>query len=160
MSVYTLHQAWRSECQAYRFGPKVRPTAYEHRQWLGAMAEQKAATLIADLGHKVTPQDHNDRCDLVVDDGLRVEVKASRWTDAQRGSGRYQALWHNEADLVAWYLVDADVWYVIPTSEFDRPTNVAIWSRDPDKYTGRWSVYQERWDLLSRALPFSIQEES
>ncbi|NIV34989.1 MAG: hypothetical protein GWN58_37700, partial [Anaerolineae bacterium] len=83
---------------------------------------------------------------------LRIEVKASTWRAARGRRGRYQAHWHNRADMLLWLLANVGQWLVIPASELGNRRNLAIWSYDARDYAGQWAAYLDAWHILDTAL--------
>jgi len=159
--LYALHREARRQDAAYRHGPRPRAAGLDQapdpRRQLAASAEREAAAILAGAGLDVdlTPG-HNDRHDLTVNGCLRCEVKASRWTGAQNATGRYQCLFHNDADLLLWLLADVGQWVIVPSGELGDRRNLAIWSHDPAEYTGQWAAYLGAWDIVDQALATAI----
>jgi len=155
LGLYNLHQAQRKEGQALRYGrqPIEVDQGRDPRRALADSAEREAAAVLAGAGFDVvlTPGYH-DRHDLTVGGALRVEVKASTWRPAAHASGRYQALWHNKADLLLWLLADVGAWVVIPCEVLGERSNLAIWSKDPGQYSGQWAAYLGAWHIVDQAL--------
>lgn len=149
--LFDLHQAARLEglglAYARTYSPEPRPR--DPRRLLAESAEREAAIRLLLEGHAVerTPG-HNDRYDLLVDDRLRVEVKAARWTRTRGNRGRYQAHIHNRADVVCWLLANTGQWFVVPVDALSPRRCIAIWSYDARDYSGIWSEYLGAWGLI------------
>jgi hypothetical protein len=154
--LFKLHQAHAKEAATLRYG-RGRPrhwswTTSTGRHTLADDVERHVYEALRALGYDVCRQGHNSRFDILVDGRLRVEVKASRW-HANGTRGRYQALFHNRADVVVFCPVNGKVHhFLIPSGELSGPTNLAIWSHDPARYGGQWATWFERWDTIAAAL--------
>jgi len=104
-------------------------------------------------GYTVRHNGHNDHADLVIDDTLRVEVKASLWTGHKHSRGRYQFNTRQSPDLYVLVCVgSAGHAFVIPGHVIGDRANVAIWSQDPTAYKGQWSPYLDHWHLVKLEL--------
>jgi len=151
LSEHLFFQQQRAAEVAYRYARPVVEVA-DPRRLLADSAERELAARLLVAGYTVARTAHNTRFDLVVDGCLRVEVKASTWRSAAGGGGRYQCCFHNRADVVCWLLANAGTWFVIPVADLAGRRNLAIWSRDPRRYTGQWSPYRGAWHILDAAV--------
>jgi hypothetical protein len=128
----------------------LRNSLEDPRQVLAREAEQAVTERLEEIGYRVSPTSRNARYDLLVEGAARVEVKASTYNEAagQRG-GRYQAHFHNQADLLVFACRNGD-WhfFVIPTEALGERRNIAIWSEEPERYTGQWRGFLEQWSVL------------
>lgn len=126
---------------------------------LGREAEALVAGKLAALSYQVTATSYKATCDLIVNDTLRIEVKAALWhkeADLQRNRGRYQARIHKrqQADLVILMVRSGwgDSFFVIPHSELAGQRSITIRCHNVQSYTGRFSGYLEAWELIELAL--------
>jgi hypothetical protein len=106
--------------------------------------EAEAAARLRELGFQVSKQSHKAHFDILAD-GMRVEVKASRWDGR-----RYQFnLRDNDADVVLFGCVDGSLtWFVVPFTEVRGKTVVKITEHDPADYIGKLTMFYEAWDVL------------
>lgn len=82
----------------------------------------------------------------------RVQIKsASKETTqgcykitAASGRDQKQKYTKDDVDILAFYLINIDVWYIIPVKEITS-TNVRLY---PHKNDHKFSRYKERWDLI------------
>lgn len=102
--------------------------------------------LVIRAGHSVHP-------DLVVAGCLLVKIRASLWVAHAHGAGRYQFSTRQKADLYVLVCVSTGGHaFVIPGHIIGDRTSIAIWSRDPTEYTGRWKPYLNRWSCVQEIL--------
>ncbi len=123
---------------------KKPPTRHEDdRRRLAREAEDAVADMLKAKGFFVTRAATNAHFDLLVN-GLRVEVKASRW------SGRYEAnLRDNDADALAFACKNGRLhFFVIPFDTVKGLTVIKVTKEDPADYVGRWSPYLEAWATI------------
>lgn len=127
---------------------------------LGRRVEVMAAEILGERGHTAYLTSHKRAWDLSVG-GARVEVKGARWDGR-----RYQAAIRNhQADVVLMACLDDGAlahrgagddgvagWFVIPAAAVGGRRNLAIWSRDPLQYIGRWTRWLEAWDVVDEAV--------
>lgn len=110
------------------------------------MAEHRVGYQLFKRGHQVALQGYRSPFDLLVDGGIRVEVKAAHWDEHQH---RYQANVRNDADFVVFCAVNgAFHFFVIPGKEIGSRRNIAVWSYEPAQYAGRWARFLGAWDLI------------
>ncbi len=130
--------------QAIMFGADRR---MDPRRVLSRRFEHEVRAILAGRGLIVTGTQHKESFDLLVQ-GIRVEVKASRW------SGRYICNLHgNDADVLVWACVDGEVHYfVIPFEDVRGLTVIKISSHDPRDYCGRWMRWFGAWDLIGELV--------
>lgn len=147
-ALFELHQAQRRADLAYRYG-RPADVYTDPRRELADSAEREAMTRLILDGYAVERTEHyHARYDLLVADVLRVEVKCSTWRPTPRGRGRYQAHFHNKADVIAWLCADVGQWFVIPCEALGERRGLAIWSYDPADYGGQWRPYLGAWGIL------------
>ncbi len=117
------------------------------RRVLARKVEHEVRAILAERGLIVTGTRHTERFDLLVQ-GLRVEVKASRW------SGRYICNLHgNDADVLVWACVDGEAHYfVIPFEDIRGLTVLKVQSHDPRDYCGKWMRWYGAWDLVDELV--------
>ena len=120
------------------------PARKDKRRILANEVEHEAASRLRDLGFHVAKQSHKSHFDILAD-GMRVEVKASRW-DGQR----YQFNLHdNDADVILLGCVDGSLtWFVVPFNQVKGKTVVKVSSHDPADYIGKLTMFFEAWDTL------------
>lgn len=146
--MHEFFKAQRDWERRMRYAKRIDP-----RRRLANMVERDVAQRLVEMGYLVTPTGHNTRYDLLVESCCRVEVKASTWRPALRGTGRYQALIHNRADVIVFCCVNGSLHYfVIPAGELRERQNIAVWSYDPAAYQGQWAPYFQHWDALAEAV--------
>ena len=116
----------------------------DRRRILANDIEAEAASRLRELGFQVCKQSHKAHFDILAD-GMRVEVKASRW-DGQR----YQFNLHdNDADVVLFGCVDGSLtWFVVPFDVVMGKRTIEIRSHDPQDYIGKLTAFYEAWDTL------------
>lgn len=138
-----LHLLQQRYDKAQRFtAPCAR--ALDPRRILSRRIERHVRERIQAAGLICTSTSHKARYDLLVQ-GIRVEVKASRWDGA-----RYEANLHgNAADLLIFGCLDGDLhFFVIPFDQVAGKTVIKITSHDPRDYVGQFMAYYEAWNLL------------
>lgn len=140
------------------------PSADDWRGQTVALASEVEAAVAARLtaqGHTVAMTSHKAAVDLIIDDRLRIEVKASlyrRDTDPERDRWRYQANVRKRqtaADIVIFVcrnLKSGDHYFVIPGRELRNQRSITIRIFDPRRYRGRWAQYLEGWGLIKELL--------
>jgi hypothetical protein len=137
--------------QAIVFGADRR---LDPRRVMARRFEHEVRGILAARGLIVTGTRHTERFDLLVL-GIRVEVKASRW------SGRYICNLHgNDADVLVWACVDeregdsriAPTYFVIPFEDVKGLTVIKIPSHDPRDYCGKWMRWCGAWDLIEELV--------
>lgn len=130
--------------QALVFGADRR---LDPRRVLARRFEHEVRAILAGRGLVVTGTRHMERFDLLAQ-GVRVEVKASRW------SGRYICNLHgNDADVLVWACVDGAVsYFVIPFEDVRGRTVLKVQSQDPREYVGRWMRWLGAWDLIEELV--------
>ena len=117
------------------------------------IAERWAETVLTGLGYDVRTNGHNDTADLIVNDSLRVEVKASFWVSHKTRKGRYQWNTRQSPDLFILFCMGTNGHaFVIPGTEIGDRTNIAVWSRDPERYAGQWAGHLDDWEHIERML--------
>lgn len=148
-----LDTEWRFTRGA-TYGPHTTHEAdtRDPRRLLADASERHVITRLVTAGYHVSRTGHNDRCDLVVEHCLRIEVKASSWVARLGGNGRYQMQFHNRADVLCWNCVDAGRWFVIPVVEIGSRTNLAVFSLDPAAYSGQWARFLGAWALIDQMV--------
>ena len=122
------------------------------RRVLALEAEAAVADRLNELGYRVArPQSKTARWDLLIE-GVRVEVKAANWRWREdKGNGRYQWHYHNDADLVIlaakngrWHF------FVLPIEALDGRQFLAVYSKEPELYSGQFRPYLEAWDVVEQ----------
>lgn len=117
------------------------------------VAEQWASTVLSSLGYDVHENGYHDHADLVINGQLRVEVKGSFWVSHKTRAGRYQ--WNTRQSPDVFILLCMGTQghaFIIPNKAIGDRTNVAIWSHDPERYTGQWSTYLDDWTTIREEL--------
>lgn len=149
--LFRLHKQAQDEATWLKYAGTGGQTE-DPRRVLANRIEWDAAFRLAGMGYRVRRQGHNARADLIVEDCLRVEVKASRYYPNKQG-GRYQARLHNRADVLLFCCVNGSLhFFVIPMWALRGVGNLAVWSYDPAEYGGQWAPYLENWQVLADAL--------
>jgi len=130
--------------QAILFGTDRR---LDPRRVLARQVEHQVRELLEERGFTVTGTSHQERFDLLVQ-GIRVEVKASRWYD------RYICNLHgNDADVLVWACVDgAAHYFVIPFQDVRGLTVIKVQSHNPREYCGKWMRWYGAWDLIDELV--------
>ena len=123
-----------------------------YKKELANDTERYVANRLRSLGYTVEKQEHNSRCDLIVNGCLRIEVKGSL-PNANNGRTRYECLYHNDADCIVWVCRnDTRHTFVIPCYSWNTTKNLAVWQFHPDMYQGKWSVFYDSWNIISDLL--------
>ena len=132
----------RQQSQRAKYIPL--PSSNDARRILANDIEAEAAGRLRELGFHVARQSHKSHFDILAD-GMRVEVKASRW-DGER----YQFNLHdNDADVVLFGCVDGSLtWFVVPFDQVKGKTTIEIGEHDPADYIGKLTAFYEAWDTL------------
>jgi hypothetical protein len=95
---------------------------------------------------------YHDHCDIVLDNGIRLEVKASLFTHHKHSKGRYQFNTRQSPDAFVLVCVgSAGHAFVIPGEMIGDRNNVAIWSQDPTEYNGIWTPFLDAWWILGES---------
>lgn len=149
---------WRIDAQRRRFiKPAKTSPATDQRHSLGSEAVATAGQALAALGYASAETSHKAPYDLLVNDCLKIEVKAARWTDRAGGGGRYQADLKRRqrliADLVLFGLKDAGgwQWLVIPADDITSRT-LTVTSRNLSDYAGKYRPYVGAWSNVAKML--------
>jgi len=130
----------------------------------GERAELLAADKLRLLGYVVDVVGFRGKADLLIRhesfDGvlLTAEVKAARLSEISGRQVGYQFLLDKVGysapiveDVLLLACVDGGAvlgWFVIPSLQVVGQHKLAISSRNPMDYCGRWSKFRERWELL------------
>ena len=125
-------------CEGIQFGRDIEDHVYNKLVSLGYAAERQGA---------------NHPYDILLNGKLKIEVKGARYHRTRNGKGRYQATYHNDADVLIIVLATGKGarYLVIPCASMPEQ-NLAIWRKDAEKYTGLWAFYLERWDKIGDLL--------
>jgi len=125
----------------------------DRRRIVQTTAEDTVSSLLQDAGYDVQTNGSHARADLTINGRLAVEVKGATWTKHAHSKGRYQFNTRQHADVyILVCLHNQPRFFVIPGNVIGARTNVAIWSKFPSKYNGRWSEYCDNWGVIERAL--------
>jgi len=152
---FDLHNFFKQQRDAERRFRYAKPV--EPHKAFARFVENKVMYRIAERGHTAVRQKRNARFDILVDDCLRVEVKASKWYESQSG-GRYQANIHNRCDLIVFVCVNGTHHhFIIPQFKIGSRSNIAVWSYEPRDYAGQWATYLEAWPVLENAVQTARQ---
>lgn len=137
LDVFLFFRDRRREAQRFRYARRA-----DARE-LAQDIENEARAVLEGLGHRTVKTSHNAHFDLWVE-GVRVEVKASRYTD------RYQCnMRGNDADVLLFGCVNgATHFFVISFDAIEGRRNLAIWSENPDDYQGRWARFRDAWGIM------------
>lgn len=124
--------------------------SHDDRQPLARRMVHYVREKLTERGHVVTGMRHKAAYDLC-DQGVRIEVKVSRWDDRE---ARYEAnLRDNNADLLVWGCLDGDLHcFVIPFDQVVGKTVIKITSHDPRDYCGKWMRWYETWDVIDELV--------
>jgi len=156
LELFKMHKKQREIAQTLRYA------APDPRRLLARMVERAVAFKIAERGFRVHHTSRGARCDLIVEDSLRVEVKASTWQERSNRNvgGFYQFFYHNQADLLIACCCNEDYHYlVIPVRDLGDRRNIRITSLDPADYCGQWVVYLEAWQRLEAAVDHAVRAQ-
>jgi len=143
-----LHnEAWswaRRQRYVFNFAPR------DHRNPLARRMVRYVREKLTERGHVVAGMRHKAPYDLC-DQGVRIEVKVSRWGDREK---RYEAnLRDNDADVLVFGCLDGDLHcFVIPFDQVAGKTVIKISCRDPRDYIGKWMRWYEAWDVLDELV--------
>lgn len=138
-----LHRLAAEESKRSRYLLQLKPRPADDRRRLAREVEDAVADALKAKGFFVNRAATNAHFDLLVN-GLRVEVKASRW------SGRYEAnLRDNDADALVFACKNGRLhFFVIPFDAVKGLTVIKVTKEDPADYIGRWSPYLEAWATI------------
>jgi hypothetical protein len=126
---------------------------YDLRQTVKLVSENRAIVALNALDLDVHLNGQNGHVDLIVNGRLRVEVKGAFFTSHKTRTGRYQFNTRNYPDVYVLHcLGDVPTSFVIPQRAIGDRRNVAIWSRDPRDYKGRWAKYRNAWHVVLEEL--------
>ncbi len=151
--------AWRRDLEARRFWPPpnapMPEPAADHRHALAREAEALVSARLGIMGYQARTTSHKSRVDVIVEESLRIEVKASLWHPEPGRRGRYQCNLHQgaAADLVVILLRNGqDHWFVVPTSILAGQKALTIRTWCPAHYSGKFSQFRDAWHLIGPAL--------
>jgi hypothetical protein len=128
----------------------------------GEIVEIAFLHTVTNMGFAVTqPYGDSEAYDFIVDSGnrlWRVQVKscvcrkgltyqlgAHHRSGSVRAAGPYTA---EQIDILAVYIIPADVWYIIPVNAFSPSTYLAFLPHLPVA-AGRYEQYREAWHLMA-----------
>lgn len=129
----------------------------------GEIIELAFLAKVASMGFTVTkPYGDSEAYDFIVDSGSRlwrVQVKSSGYMtgiayrvgvhhlsqNQPRAQGAYTA---KDIDILAVYIVPADVWYMIPVSAFSPSTSLTFFPHIPG-HDGKYEQFREAWYLMA-----------
>lgn len=123
------------------------------RLHLGIIAEWKAKLALATMDLKVEPTPHKAPQDLLVNDILTVEVKAANRTRTKHSSGRFQFNIRQAADIFILYCFGPHpATFIIPGRLVKGLRQIAIYSKNPNAYAGKWSRFRDAWYHVENEL--------
>lgn len=142
-----LHQENARFLQAQRFMRKPNYMPFS------LFAEEEVINRVSGFGYRVTSTIHTCPFDLWVE-GVRVEVKGSRWNQRQPFGGRYQAnIRNHQADILIFDCINGTHhFFVVPVGDIAHLSALSVTSYNVDDYTGRLAPYLEAWELLHQAI--------
>ncbi len=117
----------------------------------GRWVERQAAEIVSLRGWPTAMTTHRAAFDLWAG-GARLEIKAAHW-DGHRYQAHIRPGQAAACDLLLLACCGHGCivgWFVIPSAEIGDIVNLAITS-GPARYTGRWSTWFERWELVDCA---------
>lgn len=126
----------------------------------GEIFEQLFAYKALTLGYNVSTPIKTSPYDLILDNGdglLRIQIKSSNskakyygfqtyGVNIGKGSSGKKAYESSEVDIFAIYLIDADMWFIIPFSAINGIVKITL---SPSSEISKYKSYRENWDLLS-----------
>lgn len=148
-------------------GGKV-ASSWQDKQRLGLAAELRVMSELLLLGHNPSRLVVQDGCDLLLENGTRIEVKGSHrighvqndtrhtykyrfsLNDGRAGKRGVDPL---KVDFIIGWCVEDDVFYIIPAIELRDITGVGVYatSEEPSKYAkvpSKYRKYREAWELI------------
>lgn len=147
---------WRKQQQQARFYTATVPRHQTH-----ALTNQAVKSLIAELtrrGYAAAETRHKCPFDLLVNDSLRLEVKAANWTPrhGRPQFGRYQANVKRHqidiCDVLVFAIRGAVAWpwqfFIVPAQAVTGRT-IEITSYDVGDYTGKYARFLGAWGIIA-----------
>ena len=118
---------------------------------IGIAAEYRVISELILRGHSPCRPLSPKRADLILENGLRVEIKGSKWYPEKNGYQCDLTLGHGRKKpdpgfydyLIAW-CIDDNVFYIIPAGKIKASSKLSISLSSKSKY----SPYREAWNLL------------
>jgi hypothetical protein len=119
----------------------------------GEWAELRFATRAAEQGFVVSrPWGDSAPYDFLIERRGRVQRVQVKCTQYKRGRSYKCHVTHNgipylstEVDFIAAYVIEADLWYLIPTAATKRRSHVML---APYRQTSEFAPHKEAWHLL------------
>lgn len=149
--------------QAYWLKPHLNPNRFSaYALEMGERGEQAVADILSGKGFKVI-RNSPPGPDLIVGNGIAVEVKTRSWVSKSKGEEpycvinletfqRYRVLF-SKLFLVIRLLSDPPCHLVIPAKDIpDTVKNISISGYSEQEPIGDWSKCREAWEPLERAI--------
>jgi len=128
-------------------------TRTEHARLVQSVTTISAITLLQDAGYDIEPASGNLMGGIIINGTLRVQIHGALWTKHKHSKGRYQFNIHTKADVfVLVCFGPLNHYFVIPRHAIGDHHNIAIWSKFPGKYVGRWTQYCDAWHIIDQEL--------
>ncbi len=126
---------------------------HEHAHRVRIAAEDEVISLLQNAGYDVGVEGSIAPLHLTINENLIIAVKGATWTKHAHSKGRYQFNIHGGADVYVLCCIGVGTrFFVIPGRIIENRENVAIWSRFPNRYVGRWTEYCDAWNVIDEEL--------
>ncbi|KKK93136.1 hypothetical protein LCGC14_2695900 [marine sediment metagenome] len=119
---------------------------------IGLAGEFRVMSELLLRGHNPAKSYLNSGADIILENGLRIEVKSSHKTSRMprpsylftlKGGARDKRQNLSDCDFVIFWCIDDDCFLIIPTSVV---TTTVLGISNPSH--GKYAQYNDRWDLL------------
>ncbi|MBA7577599.1 hypothetical protein ES708_19452 [subsurface metagenome] len=124
---------------------------------LGLAGEFRVMSELLLRGYNPAKSYLENGADIVLDNGLRIEVKcghkhkvhrAEGYTFSLLGGHRKHTQKLNDCDFLICWCVNEDCFYIIPTDFIRVTSNIAISNTESSE--SKYAPYKENWELLSK----------
>jgi len=124
---------------------------------IGLAGEFRVMSELLLRGHNPAKSYLENGADLVLENGIRVEVKSAHRCNVNRTTGYLFSLkgGHrgkrqdlDSCDFLICWCIDDDCFYIVPKSEVTK-TEIGIYNTSPNA-NHKYASYREKWEILER----------
>lgn len=123
----------------------------------GLAGELRVMSELLLRGHNPAKSYLEHGADLVLENGLRIEVKSKhvsmkvhdRYSFSFRGGARQQNQGLQHCDFVICWCIDENSFYIVPMSEV-KTSSICVYSKSSRRQWTKYAPYRENWELLNR----------
>ena len=128
--------------------------------YIGLAGELRVMSELLLRGHNPAKSYLENGADLILENGLRIEVKSKHkqtikdhdiYQFSLRGGHRKQNQNLDHCDFLICWCIDDDCFYIIPTSSITTEASaICIFNHSSKRQWTKYLSYKENWELLQR----------